>query len=157
MTCLRVRPAALKNAALIAGLLAFWFALAVGAEAGASFVWLLIVIGFPVTLITVLVATSSGVRLFTLLVVGAVVGGAGVILVAVGAFLPYAARWGDRHPDNFGGGDASFTPYLPEILMWAGLFGAAVGAVCGFLAWALRFALGQKRIAREGDTRGADR
>lgn len=135
MARLGVRSTA--SAVPIAGLLAIWFALAVGAEAGASFVWLLIVIGLPVSLVAVLVATGSGVRLFTLLVQGAVVGGAGVILVVVGAFLPYAARWGDRHPDNFGGGDASFTPYLPELLMWAGLFGAGIGAVCGLLAWAL--------------------
>lgn len=139
MARLRVRPAALKNAALIASLLAFWFAAAaVAAVSATSFVWLLIVIGFPLSLVTVLVATGSGVRLFIKLFEGAAVGALATMLILVGAFFPFAARWGGREPDSFGGGDASFTPYLPEILMWAGLFGAAIGAVCGLLAWALR-------------------
>ncbi len=137
MERLRVRPAALKNAALIAGLLAFWFALAVGAEAGASFVWLLIVIGFPLSLVMVLVATGSGVRLFTLLVEGAVVGALATMLILVGAFVPFAARWGGRELYDFGG-DAEWSTSLVAGLLFWGVIGAGIGAVCGLLAWALR-------------------
>ena len=94
MARLRVRPAALKNAALIAGLLAFWFAAAaVAAVAAAPFVWLLIVIGLPLSLVTVLVATGSGARLFIKLLEGAAVGALATMLILVGVFFPYAARW----------------------------------------------------------------
>ena len=138
MARLRVRPSDLKNAALIAGLLAFWFAAAaVAAVAGASFAWLLIVIGFPLSLVMVLVATGSGVRLFTLLVEGAVVGALATMLILVGAFVPFAARWGGRELYDFGG-DAEWSTSLVAGLLFWGVIGTGIGAVCGTLAWALK-------------------
>ena len=135
-----LRQRVFKRFAPFAGVLAFAFAVGVGAElSNVHIVAFLSIIGIlALALTAALLPTGSGRPPPRTVLEGLVLGALASILIILGAFLPYAARWGGREPDSFGGGDASCTPYLPEILMWAGLFGAAIGAVCGLLAWALR-------------------
>ena len=118
----------------------------------------LLIFGPLVVLLTAALAAGFGkkVRLLTAVVFGVVAGCLTAMMLVLGVFSPFALELGQRDLNELGA-DEPWDVRLTMGLIYWGAGGAAVGAACGIVAWALHFALGQKRIAREGDTRGADR
>jgi small-conductance mechanosensitive channel len=57
----------------------------------------------------------------------------------VGVFAPYAAGWGSRELEDFGGEDMSWQTWLSSLLIGAAAAGTLLGAFIGLLSWAARF------------------
>ena len=74
-------------------------------------------------------AVALGVLLFAAL----------LTVFVVGVFVPYAAGWGSRELDQFGGNDMTWRSWLTFLLIAAAASGALLGAFIGLLSWAARF------------------
>ena len=119
---------------------------------------LLAVVAPLVLLLTAALAVSLAEKapLLDVVVTGVLVGGLMGMMFALGAFSPFALALGGRDLNEFGG-ETYWSTQLILGLIVGGAGGAAVGAVCGVAAWALRFGLGQVRSDRGRGTRETDR
>ncbi len=128
--------------AILPAVLTSWFAAGVAAELATAKIgdgiprWLLYpVIGLALTsLVTAVGIAGRGFSLSGMVAVGVLAGAAAFLLLGLGVFLPFAAGFEGREPEEFGG-DLGLGASLRLLFVGSAIVGGLVGAFAGVLGW----------------------
>ena len=109
-----------------------------------------LLIAFIWTMTTVALTLGRSQQFWPSIVLGAFLGALAFMLFVIGTFLPFAAGWGHRKLDLYGGDDYTWQAWLFLMLQLAAWTGAAIGFGAGLSSWAFRSA---GRALSRGDGR----
>lgn len=128
-------------AVAVGGALAFALGL-LSVERGNDTVYVpaLVITVAAATLAALALALGKHLKLASAVALGTPLSAALLVMFVFGLFIPYAAGWGHRDLEQFGGSDWSWPRWLAVLLALAALCGSILGAVLGLGLWALRLA-----------------
>jgi hypothetical protein len=88
--------------------------------------------------IAVALALGGTRQLLVSLLLGAFLMSLAFMAMVLGNFFPFAAGWGHRQLEHYGGDIDSWDGWLTFSLVFSGMVGALFGAFGGFLSWVFR-------------------